>query len=43
MNDREKLLYCYSQVKRYTNDFKPKVALVLGSGLGEFANSIDCV
>lgn len=43
MNDREKLLYCYSQVKQCTNDFKPKVALVLGSGLGEFANSIDCV
>lgn len=34
-----KLLKCYESVKKRI-DFKPKVALVLGSGLGEFASEM---
>ena len=40
MNDKEKLLDCYNQVRLMT-DFVPKVALVLGSGLGNFAENLD--
>ena len=41
MNDvYEKLLKCYECVKEKI-DFTPKVALVLGSGLGDYANGIE--
>lgn len=41
MNDvYEKLLSCYEDVKKKI-DFRPKVALVLGSGLGDYADSIQ--
>ncbi len=36
----EKLQNCYESVRKKT-DFEPKVALVLGSGLGRFAEEID--
>lgn len=36
----ERLLECYRCVKEKI-DFKPKVALVLGSGLGDYADSIE--
>jgi len=36
----EKLMHCYACVKEKI-DFEPKVALVLGSGLGDYADSID--
>lgn len=35
----EKLLNCYNSVREKI-DFKPQVALILGSGLGDFAESI---
>lgn len=35
----EKLMNCYSQIKDKI-PFKPKVALILGSGLGDFAETI---
>ena len=35
----EKLQKCYESVREKI-DFKPKVALVLGSGLGDFAKRI---
>jgi purine-nucleoside phosphorylase len=35
----EKLMHCYKQVREKT-DFVPKVALVLGSGLGDYADHI---
>ena len=35
----EKLLRCYDSVKEKIT-FEPKVALVLGSGLGDYADSI---
>lgn len=35
----EKLMRCYESVKEKV-DFEPKVALVLGSGLGDYADSI---
>ena len=38
----EKLLSCTESVKKKT-DFVPDVALVLGSGLGSFADNIDVV
>ena len=38
----EKLLKCYESVKCKV-DFKPEIALVLGSGLGDYAESIDVV
>ena len=36
----EKLLKCYESVQKKI-DFKPEIALVLGSGLGDYAESID--
>ena len=40
MTAYKKLTKCYECVKSKI-DFEPKVALVLGSGLGDYANSID--
>jgi len=40
MTDVQKLYDCFEQIRNIT-DFKPKVALVLGSGLGDFANDIQ--
>jgi len=36
----EKLLKCYESYKKQI-DFKPRMAIVLGSGLGDFAESIQ--
>lgn len=36
----EKLMRCYQTVKEKV-DFQPKVALVLGSGLGDYADRIE--
>ncbi|MCR5144228.1 MAG: purine-nucleoside phosphorylase [Lachnospiraceae bacterium] len=36
----DKLMRCYESVKARV-DFRPKVALVLGSGLGDFASQMD--
>lgn len=38
----EKLMRSYEHCKRKI-DFKPKVALILGSGLGQFAETVDVV
>ena len=38
----EKLLKCYESVKARI-DFRPEIALILGSGLGDFANTIEVV
>lgn len=38
----EKLLKCYESVREKT-DFVPKVALILGSGLGDYAKNIQVV
>ena len=38
----EKLLKCYDSIQKKVN-FKPEIALVLGSGLGDYAESIDVV
>jgi len=38
----DKLMRCYKCVREKT-DFVPKVALVLGSGLGDYADNIDVV
>ncbi len=38
----QKLVGCLKSVREKT-DFKPEVALILGSGLGEFANDIEIV
>lgn len=39
-NIYEKVKECYKQVREKT-DFKPQIALVLGSGLGDFAETIQ--
>ena len=36
----EKLLGCYKSIQEKV-DFKPEVALILGSGLGDYADTID--
>lgn len=38
----EKLQKCYKSIRERT-DFEPKVAIVLGSGLGDYANDINVV
>ena len=38
----EKLLKCYESVRKKI-DFQPEIALVLGSGLGNYADSMDVV
>ena len=38
----EKLMRCYESVKQRI-DFKPEIALVLGSGLGDYGDSIQVV
>ena len=38
----EKILKCYESFQKKI-DFKPEIALVLGSGLGDYAESIDVV
>ena len=38
----EKLMQCYESVKKRI-DFKPEIALVLGSGLGDYGDSIQVV
>ena len=40
MNDYEKLLKCYECVQKRT-DFRPVLALVLGSGLGDYADTME--
>ena len=40
MNTEEKLMKCLGCVKEKTG-FEPKVALILGSGLGGFGKKID--
>jgi len=42
MTAYEKLLGCYRQLREKT-DFSPRIALVLGSGLGGYAEEIDIV
>ena len=43
MNAKEKLYSCYNSVKDKVGEFTPKIALVLGSGLGALADEIDVV
>ena len=38
----EKLLKCYESIQKKI-DFKPEIALVLGSGLGDYGETIDIV
>ncbi len=38
----EKLMKCYESIRKVT-DFEPKVALVLGSGLGDYVKQIEVV
>ncbi len=40
-SDYEKLLKCTEIVKSKIGDFKPKIALVLGSGLGDYGERVD--
>ena len=39
-NGYDKLIHCYECVKKQV-DFTPKIALVLGSGLGDYADGIQ--
>lgn len=41
-NNENKLYACYDNIRRIT-DFVPKIAIVLGSGLGGFADDIEAV
>lgn len=41
-NIEEKLYKCYEDIRKKT-DFVPRVAIILGSGLGDFAEGIDAV
>jgi len=43
MTSQEKLANCYESVKGKLGGFVPKVALILGSGLGALADEIDVV
>jgi purine-nucleoside phosphorylase len=43
MTSQEKLNRCYESVKAKLGDFKPKIALILGSGLGALADEIETV
>jgi purine-nucleoside phosphorylase len=43
MTSQEKLNHCYESVKGKLGGFVPKVALILGSGLGALADEIDIV
>jgi purine-nucleoside phosphorylase len=43
MSPQEKLIHCYEDVKEKLGDFVPKVALILGSGLGALADEIEVV
>jgi len=38
----DKLMKCYESFREKI-DFKPEIALVLGSGLGDYGESIDIV
>lgn len=40
MNNYEKLMKCFECVQKKT-DFKPELALVLGSGLGDYADTME--
>ena len=40
MNNYEKLMKCFECVQKNT-DFKPELALVLGSGLGDYADTME--
>ena len=42
MNAYEKLLACVDSIRKKT-DFVPAIGVVLGSGLGEYANEIKVV
>ncbi len=42
MTAEQKLYSCFDQIRKLT-DFKPDVAIVLGSGLGDFADSVEKV
>lgn len=42
MDVYEKLMQCYNSVREKTS-FKPEIALILGSGLGDYAESLDIV
>ncbi|MCL2634237.1 MAG: purine-nucleoside phosphorylase [Oscillospiraceae bacterium] len=41
MTPEEKLYNCYDSIKGKLNGFTPKIALILGSGLGALADEID--
>ena len=39
----QRLVSCKEQIESIVGDFKPQVVIVLGSGLGEYANELDAV
>ncbi|MCL1832377.1 MAG: purine-nucleoside phosphorylase [Oscillospiraceae bacterium] len=43
MDSIKKINHCYESVKSKIGDFVPKIALILGSGLGALADEIDVV